>query len=297
MSQTQVQRFYNQHVNTYANTKKKEWRIDVERYSLITNILGNDVSLRGKRILDLGCGDGVYSREALRLNAELVVGIDISEEMIKLAKQNLAEEKSHTNPKIQFFSADCSNLEQMQAILKPLGCLAHSFDIIIASWLIGYSKTKDQLDGFVSVFEHYLEPENGRLVGIHMNPLFGSFDDPSLFLKYGFVQRLKVPARTGDHIYVDFVDSDSDSDDDDDDNNNGDETNQPGVTMTIASYFISKEDLVDSFSRHNMYLDLEPIECNPRMKRQQVKYYETLLVEQPFVIITATKETISNLGG
>mmetsp|Transcript_20046 Transcript_20046/g.34500 ORF Transcript_20046/g.34500 Transcript_20046/m.34500 type:complete len:283 (+) Transcript_20046:226-1074(+) len=275
MSQLEIKSLYNENAMVYEDLKAKEWRMDIEKYSLMKHILVDENNLRGKKVLDLGCGDGVYSREASRLGAELVVGIDISEEMIKLSKERTASFKSN----IHFFVADCSNLDQVKAVLQPLGCDPNSFDVIIASWLIVYSKTKEQLNGFASVFEHYLNPSGGRLVGINVNPLFYHYDEPALFVKYGFVGRINVPLRTGDRMCFDFLDSTITED-----------TSQDHVAMTIINYHSSRAELIESFGSHHMDLKLEKIECDPAVLNDRGDYYETILSEQPFAILDAVKQ-------
>ncbi len=48
--------------------------------------LGLFGDIQNLKILDLACGDGFYTRMIKEMGAE-ITGIDISEEMIKLAKQ------------------------------------------------------------------------------------------------------------------------------------------------------------------------------------------------------------------
>ncbi|WNV87774.1 class I SAM-dependent methyltransferase [Umezawaea sp. Da 62-37] len=48
--------------------------------------------VRGKRVLDVGCGDGPYARLIARKGAEQVMGTDSSGEMIRLAEAAEAEE-------------------------------------------------------------------------------------------------------------------------------------------------------------------------------------------------------------
>ena len=43
--------------------------------------------VQGKSVLDLGCGEGFYTRRLRRLGAARVVGVDISSEMVALAQQ------------------------------------------------------------------------------------------------------------------------------------------------------------------------------------------------------------------
>ncbi|MCE1892621.1 class I SAM-dependent methyltransferase, partial [Enterobacter hormaechei] len=57
-----------------------------QRQSELRDILNMVGDIRGKSVLDLACGYGYFGRELHRRGAEKVVGIDISEKMIELAK-------------------------------------------------------------------------------------------------------------------------------------------------------------------------------------------------------------------
>ena len=60
-----------------------------ERYELTFDHLGAD--LTGKTVLDVGCGSGVYCFEAARRHASRVVGIDVAEGMIQMARDRSRE--------------------------------------------------------------------------------------------------------------------------------------------------------------------------------------------------------------
>ena len=60
-----------------------------ERYS-IDRMVGD---LHGERVLDLACGTGFHTRRLKQQGAGLVVGVDISPEMIRLAKK-----QEHSRP-------------------------------------------------------------------------------------------------------------------------------------------------------------------------------------------------------
>lgn len=65
------------------------FRRDVyERYQLTFDRLGQD--LRGRRMLDIGCGSGVYCFEAARRGATQVVGVDAALNMIAHARDTAA---------------------------------------------------------------------------------------------------------------------------------------------------------------------------------------------------------------
>ena len=64
--------------------------------------------VKGKRVLDAGCGYGYYSLLPARSGA-MVTGIDISEKMIELAKNNARE----ASVECQFFVCDLQNLSML----------------------------------------------------------------------------------------------------------------------------------------------------------------------------------------
>lgn len=69
---------------------------------LILDLLGE---VKGKRILDAGCGDGYLSRKLARLGAR-VTGVEISERMLAYAR----EEQEHESLEISYHLASCSSL-------------------------------------------------------------------------------------------------------------------------------------------------------------------------------------------
>jgi 2-polyprenyl-3-methyl-5-hydroxy-6-metoxy-1,4-benzoquinol methylase len=60
-----------------------------ERYQWTFAELGEN--LRGKSILDIGCGDGIYSLEAARRGADFVLGLDVAEGMVALCNARCQE--------------------------------------------------------------------------------------------------------------------------------------------------------------------------------------------------------------
>jgi len=62
---------------------------------------------RGLRILDVACGPGLASREALGRGAE-VVGVDISEAMVAVASRNVPDGTFHQAPAEELPFADGS---------------------------------------------------------------------------------------------------------------------------------------------------------------------------------------------
>jgi len=112
----------------------------------------------GKKILDYGCGTGIHSLAPLKYGAQKTVGVDLSEESLKIARRR-AEKENLTN-KAQFLKMDCEKLEFD----------SNSFDIILDA---GTFSSLD-LDQALSELARVLKP-NGKVIGIETlghNPIF-----------------------------------------------------------------------------------------------------------------------------
>jgi len=86
--------------------------------NIVLEFMGN---LTGKKALDLGCGTGRLVKDLINSGAK-VVGIDISDEMIKIMKNKF--------PKVKSLVADSENLPFDDS----------SFDFVIASFFIVHLK-------------------------------------------------------------------------------------------------------------------------------------------------------------
>lgn len=80
--------FYDKKRSRFMQAVDQRFRSDIfERYRLTFEAMD---PLEGKTVLDIGCGSGPYLAEALKRGASHVVGVDLSEEMIRLARERLA---------------------------------------------------------------------------------------------------------------------------------------------------------------------------------------------------------------
>jgi len=78
-------------------------------------LLGN---IKGKKVLDIGCGAGIYAKHMTKKGAK-VKGFDISDEMLRLAKQD--------NPKLDLRKGSCYKIP-----------FKEKFDIAIAPLVLDY---------------------------------------------------------------------------------------------------------------------------------------------------------------
>lgn len=85
--------------------------------------------MKGKRLLDLGCGYGWHCKYAVEQGARLVVGIDLSEKMIAKARQTNAD------PKIEY----------KVAALEDFDYKAQRFDVVLSSLTFHYIEDFGQI--------------------------------------------------------------------------------------------------------------------------------------------------------
>jgi ubiquinone/menaquinone biosynthesis C-methylase UbiE len=83
----------------------------------------------GRRVLDAGCGTGIYS-EWLRERGAEVVGVDASREMLARARERLgATDGERDDPPVEFHRAD---------LAEPLDFPDESFDGVVSALVLDY---------------------------------------------------------------------------------------------------------------------------------------------------------------
>lgn len=110
----------------------------------------------GCSVLDMACGTGFGLREAKKLGASRLVGVDISSEMLEVAKV--------TSPDAGFelHHADCSKP------MDHLGLQKGSFDLVIGMWLLNYPESRASMAAMWQNIADYLKP-SAKFVGIIQN--------------------------------------------------------------------------------------------------------------------------------
>ena len=132
-----------EHYNQLAEVYDKKWK----EYNNKTaeEIIKNLDLKENLKILDAGCGTGILIEKLLKLNPNVIVlGVDISKEMLIRAKQRLIGYKN-----VKLLKKDIENLE-----------LREKFDLIISNSSIHYL---DNLDKVIINFKSLLN-ENGELI-------------------------------------------------------------------------------------------------------------------------------------
>lgn len=163
---------------SYAEARKAPATLYLEEPS----VLGALGSVAGESAIDYACGTGYYTRLLKRLGAALVLGVDLSPEMIAVARAEEAASPLGVN----YVVGDGAKEERFG-----------SFDLATAVFLFNYADDKATLAAMFSSVAANLS-DGGRLVAVVPNPGFvnGLRDT----LDYGFY--LEEIARRPDNLRV-----------------------------------------------------------------------------------------------
>jgi SAM-dependent methyltransferase len=151
----------------YKRSKQQPWRFYIERYTLL-GLIGD---LHGLSVLDLACGEGYYTRELRHRGADRVVGVDLSEGMIQLARN----EEARKPLRIEYRLGDARALDGSE-----------TFDLVVAAYLLNYASTKEELQRMCAAIARALKPGH-RFVSVNNNPE-QPIESFAVSRKYGFVK-------------------------------------------------------------------------------------------------------------
>jgi cyclopropane fatty-acyl-phospholipid synthase-like methyltransferase len=112
--------------------------------------------LSGKTVLDLGCGEGYCARNYVRKGATSVHGVDISSEMIKLARTASDDAK---------LSFQCASVDQFAA---EKAAHASRYDLATAVFVSNYLDS-EQLQTLIEVAYSSIK-DGGEFVLLHPHP-------------------------------------------------------------------------------------------------------------------------------
>ena len=161
----------------YQRAKAQPWRLRTETHSFL-KLIGD---VKGKRVLDVACGEGHFTRMLRAAGAAEVVGIDISERMIDLAREQEARQPLGIEYRV----------EDARAVVGQA-----DFDLVVAAWLLVYAQTRTDLVQMCRGLASRLR-SGGRLVTLVNNPAVYDFDPLPDYRKYGFMLSLADRAFEG----------------------------------------------------------------------------------------------------
>lgn len=149
----------------YKRSKQQPWRTYIECFTLM-KLIGDP---RGLHVLDVGCGEGFYSRLIRERGAARVAGIDQSHGMIELARTQEAQHRLG----IDYIVGDARELP-----------VTRQFDLVMAAYLLNYAQDPQELQAMYDGLARSLRP-GGRFVTVNGNPAL-TFPSAPSYRKYGF---------------------------------------------------------------------------------------------------------------
>jgi ubiquinone/menaquinone biosynthesis C-methylase UbiE len=240
---------YNEIASDYKEAKLHPWRTHIERYTL-TRLVGD---LRGKSVIDLACGEGYYTREWRRCGAGPVLGVDLSEEMINLARA--AERKEPLG--IEYHVGDARFLD-----------LSKQYDTVFAAYLLNYARTKEELAEMCRAIAGCLKP-GAQFVTVNDNPK----DPPENFgpRAYGYAKELVGKLEEGAPIIWRFF--------------------LPGREIAVENYHLSVETMEAVFRAAGLR-DVrwhDPVVSPEGIRESGVDYWSDFLSAPPVAFISARR--------
>ncbi|CAF2710849.1 unnamed protein product [Rotaria sp. Silwood2] len=143
---------------------------------MLQSLLDEHGFLTGKRVLDLACGHGLYTRQLKELNCDYILGVDISSEIIKLAR----------NAELQ----DPKGIEYQIVDAKQLPPPEKPFDLVTAFYLLCYACTRDELLEMARTIYAQLG-EGKKFLGFTTNIM--TYNENYDKRKYGISREINVP--------------------------------------------------------------------------------------------------------
>ena len=123
--------YYDKKAEEWLREKsEKKWQGDFERFNQI--LLSSfsfcyqflEKNCQDKKVLDYGCGNGIHSIFLAKSGAEKVIGIDLSEKSLAIARERVKRER--LEGKIEFISMDCEKMELPDNFLTSFLTVGHS---------------------------------------------------------------------------------------------------------------------------------------------------------------------------
>lgn len=195
MNVINVAEVYSSNSYRYTTNFYRPWREHTETYTVLKSMVdGQNLTsnaLAGLNVLDLACGGGHYAREYLKLGAEKVVGLDISQGQVDNANL-FSRSEGFISSKFDFYCANCCDLQEVKKSMETES--VKQFDIITAVWLLGNAPNRIIHRKMIEVVSYFLKP-GGKFVTITSNPV-SYYNDEEVFKKtlpYGLLYERTDP--------------------------------------------------------------------------------------------------------
>lgn len=201
-----------------------------------------DNILKGATVLDLGCGGGAFSRWAIDQGASKVLGIDLSEEHIRYAREAT---DSSTYSTIEYLVGDASTYNDVS--------LHGQFDIVFAVHLICYAQNMDILTSMLRLAMSCLK-KGGKMFGVR-EVLDTAMKGPAIpYIKEEMTEGGIMFFCQIDHPQTDFTPSTHAF------------RNSDGTEISFINYMVSEATMIKAFTSVGFEIDtIGPLlTCTPK---------------------------------
>ena len=183
--------FFNNY-QSMRNDKTKLSANDLIEIPQLFELIGD---VKGKKVLDLGCGAGGHDRKLIELGASYVLGIDLSTKMIDEARKNTNSDK----------------IEYKVMSMDDIDKLDEKFDLVISSLAIHYI---EDYDGLCKKVYNILN-ECGEFIFSYGHPMdscaiLNDYSDNFVIInnkKYFLISDYNNEGKRISHWYVDGVET------------------------------------------------------------------------------------------
>ncbi len=231
----------------YRESKQLPFRSAPEGHTLF-KLLG-DVS--GARVYDLACGDGFYTRQIKQAGAASVTGVDISAEMVELAR-----EAERLQP------LGCEYIHQDAAEFAP----EEPADIVTAVYLFNYAGTPAQLLRMCRAARSALRA-GGRLVALNDNCHNPPPSQAGAWAKYGFDRTLVGALREGAPVRYRF-------------------TTLDGEDFEFDNYYLEPETYRTALTEAG-FVNIEWVALELEPQSRHEPFWDDFLAAPPLIALTA----------
>lgn len=238
---------YDAIASEYQESKQLPFRGALEAYTLF-QLLGD---IGGAAVYDLACGDGFYTRRIKQAGAAAVTGVDISAEMVELARE--AERREPLG---------CRYVCQDAAEFAP----EEPADIVTAVYLFNYASTPAQLLRMCQAARGALRP-GGRLVAVNDNCFNPPTARSGVWAKYGFDRTLVGALREGAPIRYRF-------------------TTQRGEDFTFDNHYLEPETYHHALSDAG-FVNVEWVDLQLAPDSRSDPFWDDFLASPPLIALSA----------
>lgn len=165
----------------YKKSKLQPWRLHLEHFTLF-GLIGD---LQGKSVLDMACGEGFYTRRIKQRGAARVVGVDLSPPMIALGRA----EEARRPLGVEYIVQDASQID-----------LKEKFDLVVAAYLLNYSRTREELLAMYQAVARSLKP-GCRFVTVNDN-IAQPLETYAATKNYGVVKSITGELKEGTPVTI-----------------------------------------------------------------------------------------------